>query len=131
MYNLPTFDQLKELHDYSPEAFEALRSELVNECIESAPEYRRNRLQGLQFHIDSRRSLAKNPLESCITLSKMMHEEFWGLHDSLEVLSELRTAPKRVTLQSVDQQQSKLLAPDSQPNSEEKTADILHLDNNS
>jgi hypothetical protein len=87
MYSLPSFDHLKELNDTAPEAFEELRAELVNNCIKSTPKDRRNRLQGLQFHIDSRRSLAKTPMESCINISQMMHENFWKLHESIDDLS--------------------------------------------
>ncbi|MEH6446135.1 MAG: DUF3135 domain-containing protein [Oceanospirillaceae bacterium] len=87
MYSLPSFDHLKELNDTAPEAFEALRAELVSNCIKSVPKDRRYRLQGLQFHIDARRPLAKTPMESCINISKMMHENFWKLHESIDELS--------------------------------------------
>ncbi|EPJ48661.1 MAG: hypothetical protein OFPII_04700 [Osedax symbiont Rs1] len=93
MYNLPSFDQLKKLNDLDPKAFEALREQLVNDCIETAPAERQHRLQGLQFHINSRRELANSPMESCISLSRMMHETFSDMHNSLEGLAQLTAKP--------------------------------------
>jgi hypothetical protein len=129
MNQLPSFDHLKNLYDCEPEAFEELRVALIQYCIDSAPDDRRNRLQGLQFHIDARRSIAKTPMESCITISKMMHEKFWGLHDSLEDLS---------ATQSIIKDDSRIVNTDnvkSQPiplkdkASENKSAEILQLRN--
>jgi len=88
MYELPSFDQLVALNESNPQAFESLREKLVDGFIEAAPSNRQSRLQGLQFHIDSRRELAKNPLDSCICISRMMHETFWDMHDSLEDFTE-------------------------------------------
>lgn len=94
MYELPSFDQLVALNESNPQAFESLREKLVDGFIEAAPSNRQNRLQGLQFHIDSRRDLAKNPLDSCISISRMMHETFWDMHDSLEDFTEAAYGPE-------------------------------------
>ncbi len=132
MNNLPSFEHLKDLYNCAPEAFEELRAELVQSCIDSAPEDRRHRLQGLQFHIDARRSIAKTPMDSCITISRMMHEKFWGLHDKLDDLSATQNAIKS------DQLDQLIVEPDSQNtqpiplktnSSDHKSADIIQLSN--
>ncbi|NQZ32497.1 MAG: DUF3135 domain-containing protein [Oceanospirillaceae bacterium] len=89
MYELPSFDKLVALNQSNPEAFETLREQLVDGYIDTVPTERQHRLQGLQFHINSRRDMASNPLDSCISLSRMMHETFWDMHTSLEDLSNL------------------------------------------
>lgn len=129
MNSLPSFDHLKKLYDCEPEAFEELRAELVQNCIDSAPKDRRHRLQGLQFHIDARRSMAKTPMDSCITISKMMHEKFWGLHDSLEDLSATQNLIKDDS--RIVQTDSPLSQPISlkEKTSESKSAEILQLSN--
>ncbi len=117
MYNLPSFDQLKKLNDLDPNAFEALREKLVNDCIETASAERQHRLQGLQFHINSRRKLANNPMESCISLSRMMHETFWDMHNSLEGLAHITANPR--SARNITSSQPLLHS--------KKTADILTL----
>ena len=93
MYELPSFDHLMILNKSSPKAFETLRIQLVDGFIDTVPSERKRRLQGLQFHIDARRELAKNPMDSCISLSKMMHETFWDMHMSLEKLENVTAEP--------------------------------------
>ena len=89
MFILPSFDHLKDLNIADPDAFEVLRTELINDYIETASTLRKQRLVGLQFQINSRRSLSTNPMHSCIALSKMMHETFWDMRCSLEAVSEM------------------------------------------
>ena len=80
---LPDFNTLKRLAQDDPAALEALRQEKIRELIQSAPEAYRARLQGLQFQIDAQRRLAKNPVQSCINISRMMHDSFAKLREKL------------------------------------------------
>ncbi|MCJ8340047.1 MAG: DUF3135 domain-containing protein [Pseudomonadales bacterium] len=89
MFMLPSFDHLKDLYIDDPDAFETLRTELVNNYIETASTERQQRLIGLQFQINSRRELSSNPMHSCIALSRMMHETFWDMRCSLETISDM------------------------------------------
>jgi len=98
MCELPNFDQLVALNKSNPKAFEALRENIVDSFIDSVPSERKYRLQGLQFHIDSRRDLAHNPLDACICISRMMHETFWDMHGSLENFSQVTQGPKAYSL---------------------------------
>ena len=80
---LPDFDTLKNLAQDDPSAFEALRRQHVDALIERAPDHVQQRLRGLQFQIDAQRQLAKSPMGSCIRISRMMHDSFAKLRESL------------------------------------------------
>lgn len=71
--DLPSFDELKSLAKENPEALEELRVSLVRQIINSVgdPE-RKRRLEGLNFVIEMNKKKAKNPLQSCLILSRMM-----------------------------------------------------------
>lgn len=58
------------------EAFESERLKLINQFIESGCNKRL--LNGLQFRINMERRRAKNPLDACIRISKMMNEQFYS-----------------------------------------------------
>jgi hypothetical protein len=87
---LPDFDTLKRLASEDPESLEYIRQHCIKSLIESAPEKYRPRLLGLQFEIDSRLKLSKNPIDACISLSKMMHDSFFRLNEALNNLSTLQ-----------------------------------------
>lgn len=81
--SLPDFNTLKAMAQNDPEGLEQLRRDQIEALIQSAPEGLRPRLRGLQFQIDSQRRLAKNPLQSCIQISRMMHDSFHQLREKL------------------------------------------------
>lgn len=87
---LPSFARLQEMAQQDPDALERLRQQHVKAAIEAAPENYRKRLEGLQFQIDGQRRMAKSPMASCLTISKMMHDHLHQLkaviegHDSSE-----------------------------------------------
>ncbi len=81
--HLPDFDTLKELAENDPEALEALRQQHIERAIAQCPADLRRRLQGLQFQIDAKRQLSANPMQSCIEISRMMHESFENLRKTL------------------------------------------------
>ena len=80
---LPDFDTLKHLAADNPDAFEALRQQHIDALIASAPATMQQRLRGLQFQIDAQRRLAKNPMGSCIRISRMMHDSFARLREAI------------------------------------------------
>lgn len=86
MTELPSFDELMKMYKSSPEALEALRLKLIEEVILSAPEEKQQRLRGLQFQIDAQRSMAKNPIDATIRISRMLQDSFVKLRAALEVL---------------------------------------------
>ena len=90
----PDFDHLASLAQNEPEQFEYIRSQLCLQLIERAPLKVRQRLRGLQFTIDMQRQLAKNPLDACIRVSKMMHESLSQLNDVLHGKAQNRQQPK-------------------------------------
>ncbi|WP_439133380.1 DUF3135 domain-containing protein [Pseudomaricurvus sp.] len=84
-----SFDELAELAQSDPQAFEAYRSQQIDNVINEAPEYLRHRLRGLQFQVDAQRSLHDSPLGSCIKISQMMHDSFAQLQTALNSASDL------------------------------------------
>ncbi len=86
--SLPDFNTLKVMAQENPEALERLRREHVEALIESAPEALKPRLRGLQFQIDSQRRLARTPLQSCINISRMMHDSFHTLRERLHEVAQ-------------------------------------------
>ena len=84
MKKLPDFDDLVKM---SAEELETLRKEYIEEIINSASsEDQKRRLRGLQFKIDMERERSKNPMDSCIKISQMMHDSFVELGDKLKEL---------------------------------------------
>ncbi len=73
-YIVPDFDKLSELAKTEPGAFEAMRIELCQQFIDSAPVDLQRRLEGLQFRIDMERRRSGNPVKNCMTLSAMMND---------------------------------------------------------
>ncbi len=82
-YDLPSVDQLIELAKTNPEELERMRKQHVESLIARAPEHMQRRLRGLQFQIDSRRSLHENPMGSCMMISKMMLDSLSKLNSAL------------------------------------------------
>jgi len=80
---LPNFDDLVKLAKTDPEALEAFRQQAIEDLINSAPVPHQRRLRGLQFQVDMERQKAKNPLDSCVRISRMMHDSFAKLRDAL------------------------------------------------
>lgn len=81
--DLPDFDELVRLAKEDPEELERIRAEAVETLINKAPLESQRRLRGLQFQVDMERQKAKNPMDSCIRVSKMMHDSFNTLRDAL------------------------------------------------
>lgn len=81
--------RLMDLAKNHPEELERLRLEEIDNLINSAPEHMRKRLRGLQFQVDCKRRLHKNPLGACIEISRMMLDSLHSLN--LAVQGELKS----------------------------------------
>ncbi len=81
------FDQWSEIAKTDPEAFEAMRADVINTFISSAPLDSQPRLRGLQWQIDCLRARSSNPLSACIKISQMMWETLQQLGDVTQDLA--------------------------------------------
>ena len=80
------FDQWMSLAEQDPEAFEKKRRNLIQATINEAPEKMHQRLNGLQWRIDTEIKLATNPLDGCLKVYRMMMDSVYkpgGLLDAL------------------------------------------------
>lgn len=84
---LPDFDKMLMLAKHQPHELERIRRNAVEDWIERAPEKHRQRLRGLQFQIDMEKRRARNPMDSCIRVSNMMHASFATLRGLLNDIS--------------------------------------------
>ena len=80
------FDEWSSLAKTDPAAFEARRSDLIEDFIQNSPNHLRPRLRGLQFQIDMERRRSRSPMGACVRLSRMMWHALLGeggLRDAL------------------------------------------------
>ena len=63
---LPSHEVLSRLARDDPHAYEALRKQLIDSFIDSAPEKVQSRLRGTQFRVDCVRRLSHSALGSTI-----------------------------------------------------------------
>ncbi|VAW67049.1 hypothetical protein MNBD_GAMMA09-2706 [hydrothermal vent metagenome] len=88
-FDLPDFNYLKTLAEENPEELDFLCDFYSRQIIDNAPEKYQRRLCGLYFQIESSRRLSKNPLHSCISLSRMMMNSFVDLQNALTDMYDL------------------------------------------
>jgi len=73
---LPSHEDLSQLARADPVAYEALRREVIESFIASAPERIKPRLTGLQFRVDSVRRLSRSPLGATVKVYALMWDSF-------------------------------------------------------
>jgi len=83
---LVDFDSWSDLAQSDPEAFEARRSQLIEQLIQGMPAHKQRRMRCLQWKIDQVRARASSPLSACIKLSEMMWDSLLGPGGLREVL---------------------------------------------
>ncbi|MCL6415873.1 DUF3135 domain-containing protein [Aestuariirhabdus sp. Z084] len=83
MQTLPSFDELHHLAEDDPERFEQLKSQLIQEFIQEAPQHLQPRLRGIQFQAEMQTRHSTNPVSRCITLSSMMFEALESLKQAI------------------------------------------------
>lgn len=81
---LPSQEELSRLASENPQAFEALRTELIEDCISTAPEALQPRLRGIQFRVDCIRRLSRTPLSALIKIQSMMWDSFLRMDRELQ-----------------------------------------------
>ncbi len=84
------FEELAQLAQTDPEAFETRRQALIEEAISQAPEERQERLRRFQWRIDMERKRAKTPLAACLRLNDMLMEMVYGEGGFLEAVNTLK-----------------------------------------
>ena len=99
---LPSREVLAQLASENPQAFEALRSELIENGISSAPEKIQPRLRGLQFRVDCIRRLSRTPLSALIKIQAMMWESFLRMDQELQKYARQPNGPQRLSNTRLD-----------------------------
>lgn len=99
---LPSREVLAQLASENPQAFEALRSELIENCISSAPEKIQPRLRGLQFRVDCIRRLSRTPLSALIKIQAMMWESFLRMDQELQEYARQPNGTERLSNTGMD-----------------------------
>ncbi|HBF07931.1 MAG TPA: DUF3135 domain-containing protein [Gammaproteobacteria bacterium] len=105
-----------------PEALERLRQEAIEDLISNAPEQHQRRLRGLQFQVDMERQRAKNPMDSCIKISRLMHDSFSKLRDTLNEAQQTHVAQ----LKSILNQKAKRSQPEQASNEAVETKKVAN-----
>ena len=97
---LPSQKELMQLAREDPQAFETLRSELIENTILRAPERMQLRLRQLQFRIDGIRRLARTPLGALLKMQALMWESFLRMDEALQNFDTLTRAKEGATVNS-------------------------------
>lgn len=84
MGQLPAFEELIELADKDPEAFECFRQQACQAFIETTPSTHQHRLRAVQNRVEMALDRAKTPMARLLRLSTMMQESFFQLSAKLE-----------------------------------------------
>ena len=92
---LPGHDALSRLARSDPRSFETLRLELIESCIDDAPEPIQLRLRQLQFRIDSIRRRSRSPWGATVKINSLMWDSLLEMNDELQKLRPENRAPLR------------------------------------
>lgn len=84
---LPDFETLVALHRCDPIAFEAVRSSLLQTCLDEAPPAHRPALVKLIARMDDVRVSAASPLEAAIGAARLMAESVEALRGQFTELN--------------------------------------------
>lgn len=83
------FDFWAKAAKNSPDEFENMRQEALEDFFASVPEENRERLRRLQWRVEQERRLAHTPMAACVKISRMMWHSLLGeggLRDRLNSL---------------------------------------------
>ncbi len=83
--DLPDFEHLRKLAEENPEELDFLCYYYSKRLIDSAPKSYQTRLKGIMFQMELTRRRSKNPIQSCIEISKMMMDSFTELNNALNI----------------------------------------------
>jgi hypothetical protein len=76
---LPDFDALVALNQRDPAAFDELRKQLLDDAVNSAPEYHRPALKRVLERIEATRESSATPMEAAVAASRLMQESLGTL----------------------------------------------------
>lgn len=82
--SLSSYQVLAKLANDDPSAFEALRSELIENFIIQAPERIQLRLRQIQFRLDGIRRLSRSPLATLLKFQGLMWDSFLQMDRELQ-----------------------------------------------
>ncbi|MGL6316821.1 DUF3135 domain-containing protein [Vibrio sp. WXL103] len=82
---LPSFDELAELAQKDPKAFDELKASLCQACIDASSPQMQQRLRAQQSHLDRLVSQSKNPIHANVLLRRELLVQFQKFR---QVLSE-------------------------------------------
>jgi len=101
------FDTWAKLSREAPVEFERRREAILRKTIDSAPVEHRQRLDGLQFQIDSERQRSGSALGACLKLNSMMWASFFQMSEELNsmVNGTSRKAPAKTRADVISMQQ--------------------------
>jgi hypothetical protein len=94
------FDAWATLASTDPEAFERLRSRVINRAIQRAPARRRQRLRQLQWQLDQIRATSRTPMLACLRMQRMLWLSIDGENGLLACLQQPASVLKRQRLHS-------------------------------
>ena len=69
---LPAFETLVALHAKDPAAYDEFRHQLLQSCIDHAPEIHRPELERLRKRMDEARAEAATPIEAAAAAARLM-----------------------------------------------------------
>ena len=90
MNNLPTFDEMRNLAENNPEELERIKRRLIKNVIDSAPEDKRRRLEGLQFQIDLKIKASPNSFIAMTRIYDQMFDSFLVLDEKLKEFKDIQ-----------------------------------------
>lgn len=76
------FDEWKTLHETDPAAYEAKRTQVTRELIESAPVEHQLRLLQTQWKLDGIRQTT-NPVQGMVKMQQLMFDQVVDMRDSM------------------------------------------------
>lgn len=89
---VPCHDVLLKMACDDPQAFESLRSTLIEHCIDSAADDLQPRLRRLQFRVDGIRRMSRSPLGAIIKIQSLMWDSFLQMSQELQRLHKLASS---------------------------------------
>ena len=101
---LPSKKSLAQLAHDDPQAFEAVRRELIEDYINRATLGEQLRLRQLQFRVDGIRRQARSPLGALIKIQALMWENLLRLDKELQRLRCMTQDLERTLVEQVDRE---------------------------
>ena len=98
---LPSHESLSQLALNDPQAYETLRSKLIESFIASAPPRIRPRLSGIQFRVDNIRRMSRSALGATLKIYNLMWESFHCLNHGWQDVIHMKRERFDVTCSSM------------------------------